>query len=56
MDRHLAEMREKTQAAGMGYQLLTTDKPLDKALTEYLTLRQASGASGAAGRAARGGV
>jgi uncharacterized protein (DUF58 family) len=56
MDRHLAEMREKTQAAGMGYQLLTTDKPLDKALTEYLTLRQASGAQGAAGRAARGGV
>jgi uncharacterized protein (DUF58 family) len=56
MDRHLAEMRQKTQAAGMGYQLLTTDKPLDRALTEYLTLRQASGASGAAGRAARGGV
>jgi hypothetical protein len=44
MDRHLEQMREKTQAAGMGYHLLTTDKPLDKALTEYLTLRQASGA------------
>jgi uncharacterized protein (DUF58 family) len=54
MDRHLAEMREKTQAAGMGYQLLTTDKPLEKALTEYLTLRQASGAAGRSTH--RGGV
>jgi uncharacterized protein (DUF58 family) len=54
MDRHLTEMREKTQAAGMGYQLLTTDKPLDRALTEYLTLRQASGAAGRSTH--RGGV
>jgi uncharacterized protein (DUF58 family) len=54
MDKHLAEMREKTQAAGMGYQLLTTDKPLDKALTEYLTLRQASGVAGRSTH--RGGV
>jgi len=38
----------------MGYQLLTTDKPLDKALTEYLTLRQASGAAGRSTH--RGGV
>jgi uncharacterized protein (DUF58 family) len=42
MDRHLEQMREKTQAAGMGYYLLTTDKPLDRALTEYLTLRQSA--------------
>lgn len=43
MDRHLEQMREKTQAAGMGYYLLTTDKPLDQALTEYLTERQRAG-------------
>jgi uncharacterized protein (DUF58 family) len=42
MDNHLEQLREKTQSAGMGYYLLTTDKPLDRALTEYLTLRQAS--------------
>ena len=40
MDNHLEQMRDRTQAAGMGYHLLTTDKPLDRALTEYLTLRQ----------------
>jgi hypothetical protein len=32
-------LRERTQAAGMGYCLLMTDKPLDAALREYLTLR-----------------
>ena len=32
-------MRDRTQAAGLGYHLLTTDKPLDRALTEYLSLR-----------------
>jgi uncharacterized protein (DUF58 family) len=42
MDNHLEQLKEKTQSAGMGYHLLTTDKPLDRALTEYLTLRQAS--------------
>jgi len=41
MDNHLEQMRDKTRAAGMGYHLLTTDKPLDLALTEYLSLRQA---------------
>src|SRR5277367_4609109 len=35
MDNHLEQMRDRTQAAGMGYHLLTTDKPLDRALTEY---------------------
>jgi len=40
MDSHLEQMRDRTRAAGMGYHLLTTDKPLDRALTEYLTLRQ----------------
>jgi uncharacterized protein (DUF58 family) len=40
MDHHLEEMEERTRAAGMGYHLLTTDKPLDRALTEYLSMRQ----------------
>jgi uncharacterized protein (DUF58 family) len=39
MDNHLEQMRDRTRAAGMGYHLLTTDKPLDTALTEYLSLR-----------------
>jgi uncharacterized protein (DUF58 family) len=54
MDHHLEEMRERTQAAGMGYHLLTTDKPLDRALAEYLSLRQSAGSSG--GRSVRGGA
>ncbi len=54
IDRHLQEMEERTRAAGMGYHLLTTDKPLDRALTEYLTLRQ-SAWPGAGGRV-RGGA
>jgi uncharacterized protein (DUF58 family) len=45
MDDHLEQMKERTQAAGMGYHLLTTDKPLDRALTEYLSLRQTRGGS-----------
>jgi hypothetical protein len=36
---HLTELRDRTQAAGMGYYLLMTDRPLDEALREYLTLR-----------------
>jgi uncharacterized protein (DUF58 family) len=52
MDRHLEEMRDRTQAAGMGYHLLTTDKPLDRALSEYLSLRSA--ASGAGRRVRQG--
>jgi uncharacterized protein (DUF58 family) len=36
---HLADLRKRTQAAGMGYCLLMTDRPLDDALREYLTLR-----------------
>ena len=54
IDRHLQEMEERTRAAGMGYHLLTTDKPLDRALTEYLSLRQ-SAWPGAGGRV-RGGA
>jgi uncharacterized protein (DUF58 family) len=40
IDTHLADLRERTQAAGMGYYLLMTDRPLDAALREYLTLRE----------------
>jgi uncharacterized protein (DUF58 family) len=36
---HLADLRDRTQAAGMGYYLLMTDRPLDDALREYLSLR-----------------
>src|ERR1700760_960934 len=32
IDTHLVELRERTQAAGMGYSLLLTDRPLDAAL------------------------
>jgi uncharacterized protein (DUF58 family) len=40
IDAHLADLRHRTQAAGMGYFLLMTDRPLDAALREYLTLRE----------------
>jgi uncharacterized protein (DUF58 family) len=41
MDSHIEQLRSRTQAAGMDYQLLATDQPLDAALREYLSLRQA---------------
>ncbi len=40
MDGHLEELKGRARAAGLGYHLLTTDKPLDRALMEYLSLRQ----------------
>jgi len=39
IETHLSELKDRTQAAGMGYYLLMTDRPLDDALREYLTLR-----------------
>jgi uncharacterized protein (DUF58 family) len=39
VDAHIADLRDRTKAAGMGYCLLMTDHPLDDALREYLTLR-----------------
>ena len=39
IDGHLAQLSEKTRAAGMDYHLLVTDRPLDEALSEYLFLR-----------------
>jgi uncharacterized protein (DUF58 family) len=41
IDAHLTDLRDRTQAAGMGYCLLMTDRPLDTALREYLTMRGA---------------
>ncbi len=42
VDAHVEALRSKTRAAGMDYQLLVTDQPLDAALREYLTLREAA--------------
>lgn len=39
VEAHLQDLRDRTQAAGMGYCRLMTDRPLDDALREYLTLR-----------------
>jgi len=40
MDAHIEALRDKTRAAGMDYYQLVTDRPLDGALREYLTIRQ----------------
>jgi uncharacterized protein (DUF58 family) len=40
IEAHLTDLRNRTQSAGMGYFLLMTDRPLDAALREYLTLRE----------------
>jgi uncharacterized protein (DUF58 family) len=39
IEAHLTDLRDRAQSAGMGYYLLMTDRPLDDALREYLTLR-----------------
>jgi uncharacterized protein (DUF58 family) len=41
IESHLTDLRDRTQSAGMGYYLLMTDRPLDAALREYLSLRGA---------------
>ena len=41
INTHIETLRSRTRALGMDYQLLVTDQPLDLALREYLTLRQA---------------
>ena len=38
--RHVASLRDGAQRAGMSHQLLVTDRPLDDALREYLTVRE----------------
>jgi uncharacterized protein (DUF58 family) len=41
MQNHIEQLRSRTRAAGMDYHLLVNDQPLDAALREYLSLRQA---------------
>ena len=41
IDAHIEQFRSLARGAGMDYQLLVTDQPLDRGLREYLTLRQA---------------
>ena len=40
VNSHVADLQDRTRGAGMDYHLLVTDRPLDAALREYLTLRQ----------------
>ena len=39
-DAHVEALRDKARGAGMDYHLLVTDRPLDDALREYLSIRQ----------------
>lgn len=40
IEAHIEDLRSRARGAGMDYQLLVTDQPLDQALREYLSLRQ----------------
>jgi len=40
VDAHIERLGELTRAAGMDYQLLVTDQPLDETLRRYLTIRK----------------
>ena len=40
MQAHIDALRDRARGAGMDYSLLVTDRPLDYALREYLTIRQ----------------
>jgi uncharacterized protein (DUF58 family) len=42
VDAHIEQLRSRARGAGMDYQLLVTSQPLDRALREYLSVRQAS--------------
>jgi uncharacterized protein (DUF58 family) len=37
---HITQLKDRSRSAGMDYHLLVTNRPLDGALREYLTLRQ----------------
>ena len=39
MDAHIDSLRSKSKSHGLDYFLLPTDRPLDAALREYLTVR-----------------
>jgi uncharacterized protein (DUF58 family) len=41
LDAHIEQLRTRARSAGMDYQLLATDQPLDETLRAYLALRQA---------------
>jgi len=40
VEAHIDALRSKSQSAGIDYFLITTDRPLDTALREYLAIRQ----------------
>jgi uncharacterized protein (DUF58 family) len=40
IEGHISVLSQSARAAGMDYHLLVTDRPLDNALREYLTIRQ----------------
>jgi uncharacterized protein (DUF58 family) len=40
VESHITQLKDRTRSAGMDYHLLVTNRPLDGALREYLTLRQ----------------
>jgi len=40
IDAHIEALRTKAKGGGLDYFLLTTDRPLDEALREYLSIRQ----------------
>ena len=40
IDSHIAALRDGARGSGMDYHLLVTDRPLDDALREYLSIRQ----------------
>ena len=40
IEGHISALSQSARAAGMDYHLLVTDRPLDNALREYLTIRQ----------------
>jgi uncharacterized protein (DUF58 family) len=40
VDAHITALRDRARGSGLDYYLLVTDKPLDGALRQYLTIRQ----------------
>ena len=40
MKAHMDALRDRARASGMDYYLLETNRPLDGALREYLTIRE----------------
>ena len=40
MDSHIEELKTLARRSGIDYYLMSTDRPLDGALREYLSIRQ----------------